>query len=265
MDLHYIISFITIRWLDVVDIVLVAFLIFQLYNLVKGTVAIKIFVGILAIYLLWKLVEAFQMEMLGEILGQFIGVGVIALLIVFQQELRRFLLLIGTSGFLSKKNNQGIIKKIMGQEKGIELNIDAIVEACDRMSASKTGALIVVAKKSDPSFYSSSGDKLDATLSARMIESIFFKNSPLHDGAIIIANDRIKEARCVLPVTENTKFPSEYGMRHRSAVGISENTDAIAIVVSEQTGAIAVAQNGDLTTNMNSAALEKVLLKEFAL
>jgi diadenylate cyclase len=250
----------TIRWLDVIDILLVAFLIFQLYKLTKGTVAIKIFIGIISMYLLWKLVTAFQMEMLGEILGQFMAVGVIALLIVFQQELRRFLLLIGTTEFFKADSRVGgVLARLLKQDLDSSTNVTAIVKACERMSSTKTGALIVVARQSDPLPYTKNGEELDAKLSSRLIESIFYKNSPLHDGAILIAEDRISVTRAVLPVTDNEDFPAELGMRHRSAVGITEQTDAISIIVSEQTGGISYAKEGKLMRDLSAQMLEDQL------
>lgn len=255
-------AFLDIRWLDLLDIFLVAILIYQLYDLVKGTVAIKILIGIVSIYLIWKLVQAFQMEMLSEILGQFIGVGVIALLIVFQQELRRFLLLIGDTDLFQGKRRSGLLRKLMGQERENKTDLQEVVNACKKLSETRTGALIVIAKKSDPTLFSYSGEKIDAKLSSRLLESIFFKNSPLHDGAVIIVNDRIKAARCVLPVSKNARFPSELGMRHRSALGISESSDALAIAVSEETGKIALARDRYLMTDLGLTELRKVLERE---
>ncbi len=257
-------AFIDIRWLDLLDIFLVALLIYQIYDLVKGTVAIKILIGIVSIYLFWKLVEAFQMEMLSEILGQFIGVGVIALLIVFQQELRRFLLIIGDTDILKGRRRFGFLRNLLGQERENKTDVQEVVNACKKMSESRTGALIVIAKKSDPTLFSYSGEKIDAKLSSRLLESIFFKNSPLHDGAVIIVNDRIRSARCVLPVSKNVDFPSELGMRHRSALGISESSDAIAIAVSEETGKIALAKDRYLMTDLSLNDLRNILDRELA-
>jgi diadenylate cyclase len=257
-----ILLFIPFTWLDVLDILLVSLLIYQLYNLVKGTVAIRIFIGILSIYLLWKMVEAFQMEMLSEILGQFIGVGVIALLIVFQQELRRFLLLIGNTRFFGKNQSTNLFKKLLGEDGHDDTSIQEIVTACKRMAATSTGALIVVGRTSDASFYSTSiGENIDAKLSARLLESIFYKNSPLHDGAVVIQNNRIKTARTVLPVTEEPDFPAELGMRHRSAVGITESCDAVAITVSEETGKISLAFEGKLERGLSPEKLTEMLTK----
>lgn len=253
-------AFITIRWLDIVDIILVAFLIYQLYKIVKGTVAIKIFAGILAIYLFWKLVEALKMELLSEILGQFIGVGVIALIIVFQQELRRFLILIGTTGFRSD-----LAKRLFNWKTvKTELNISAIVNACSSMSKSKTGALIALSRTSDLyQLFSTGGEEADSKLSSAMIESIFFKNSPLHDGAVIISGNRIRAARCVLPVSEKKDFPSHLGMRHRAAVGITENSDGLAIVVSEQNGNISFCKEGIMQAKISPEELATLLQGEF--
>lgn len=252
------IAFISIRWLDVVDILLVAILIFQLYKLIKGTVAIRIFIGILSIYLFWKLVSAMQMELLSEILGQFIGVGVLALIIVFQQEIRRFLLLVGSQSSVA---GPGFIKKIINWTKNDEhveaLNQNAIIKACYNMAKTKTGALIVIASGSELRYHASTGEQIDAKLSSAILEAIFFKNSPLHDGGVIIFENRIKAARCILPISDNPDIPGNYGLRHRAAIGITENTASFAIVVSEETGKISIAENGILENNLTTEQLQK--------
>lgn len=256
--------FIEIRWIDVVDILLVALLIYQLYYLVKGTVAVNIFIGIMLFYLLWLLVKALNMQLFGSILGKFIDVGFIALLIVFQQELRRFLLFIGTSDiFTNGKIGRRIFDFKWNVNKTSVLDINAIIKSCKHMSESKTGAILILTKNNDLKFYANTGDVIDAKVSVRMIESIFFKNSPLHDGAVIISDNTIVAARCVLPVTENSDFPAHLGMRHRAAVGITENTDAIAIVVSEQTGEISFCKEGDLKYSLTPERLRELLEKEF--
>ncbi|MES2590816.1 MAG: diadenylate cyclase CdaA [Bacteroidota bacterium] len=258
-------GFITVRWIDVVDIILVALLIYQLYYMVKGTVAINIFIGILLFYLLWQVVKALNMDLFGSILSKFIDVGFIALLIVFQQELRRFLLFIGTSDlFTNGKLSKGIFDFKWQVNKEQVLDINAIVKACKNMSESKTGAIIIITKNNELKFYANTGDAIDAKVSVRIIESIFYKNSPLHDGAVIISNNVITGARCVLPVTEDTDFPAHLGMRHRAAVGITENTDAIAIVVSEQTGEISFAKEGKLKHTLTPQRLRELLEKEFS-
>lgn len=251
-------GFIDFTLIDGIDILLVGIIIYQLYKLARGTVAIKMFFGILAIYMLWKLVSALQMEMLGEILGQFIGVGVIALMIVFQQELRQFLLFIGNREFLSNKTSilarWFSAKTKMGDPKIVE----SIVRACERMSKSKTGALIVVARNSDPAPFIRSSRKIDAALTAILLESIFFKNSPLHDGAVLIQDERIVSASGVLPASDSESLEG-VGMRHRAALGIAEQTDAIAIVVSEETGNIGYACNAKLELKVSSDQLRTLL------
>ena len=253
-------NFLEFSILDIVDILLVAFLLFQLYKLVKGTVAIKIFVGISAIYLLWKLVEALQMELLSEILGQFIGVGVLAVIIVFQQELRKFLLMIGNTKFFSK---EGIMKfKWVNEENTVEVNINAIVDACKQMAKTKTGAIIIITKENELPSYIDTGELIQAKTSSNILQNIFFKNSPMHDGAVIITGDLVMAAKCILPITENEAFPSYLGMRHRAAVGITENSDCLAIIVSEERGKISFVNKGELEIDLNTDQLQEKLQTE---
>ncbi|HEX8516182.1 MAG TPA: diadenylate cyclase CdaA [Bacteroidia bacterium] len=254
-------AFISVHFIDVVDVVLVALLIYQLYYLIKGSAAINIFIGILLFYLLWILVKTLNMQLFGSILGKFIDVGFIALLIVFQQELRRFLLFIGTSDIFTKGK---IFDFKWNMNTTHKMDINAIVKACKNMSESKTGAIIIITKNNELKFYANTGDSIEAKVSVRMIESIFYKNSPLHDGALIISGNEIVAARCVLPVTENNEFPAHLGMRHRAAVGITENTDAIAVVVSEQTGDISFSKEGDLKHSVTVERLRELLEKEFS-
>lgn len=255
--------FITFRWLDLIDILVVAIIMFQLYKLVKGTVAIRIFIGILAIYLFWKIVEALQMELLSEILGQFIGVGVIALIIVFQQEIRRFLLLIGNNSFFSGKRRSRLLKILSPNGDGKEkLNVNQIIIASKNLANTKTGALIILDLKSELKYYSNTGEKINATLSSAMLESIFFKNSPLHDGGVIIENNSIAAARCILPISENQEFPAHFGLRHRAAAGITEASRSIAIVISEETGKISLAKEGRISYNISIEDLNEKLRLE---
>lgn len=254
-------AFITIRFLDILDILLVAFLFYQIYNLIRGTTAINIFIGIFSLYLLWLIVKALNMSLLSSILGQVIGVGVIALLIVFQQEIRRFLLIISTRYIRSRKFSFDNIFSF-GEKNDKKVNIDAIVNACTNMSAFKTGALIAISKKTDLLSFIRTGDTINADTSSRLLESIFFKNSPLHDGAVIIKNEKIIAARCVLPATDKIDLPPQYGMRHRAALGIAEKTDAIVILVSEETGAISFAKEEEIETNIGPNRLRKILEKE---
>ncbi|UCG27406.1 MAG: diadenylate cyclase CdaA [Bacteroidales bacterium] len=253
--------FITIRILDIIDILLVAVLLYQVYRLIKGTVAINIFAGIFAVYLFWLVVKALNMEMLSSILGQVIGVGVIALIIVFQQEIRRFLLIIGTR-YLSRSSFtlENLFSLNIKTDSGVK--IDDIVKACENMAGSKTGALIVIARKSELSTIAEGGDILNAETTSRLLESIFLKDSPLHDGAVIIIGDRIHAARCVLPTTENIYLPAKFGTRHRAALGVSEKTDALVIVVSEETGAISIAKSGNIKSALKPSELKEFLESE---
>jgi len=248
--------------LDFVDILLVAYLFYELYKLIRGTAAINIFIGILAIYLIWKLVRALEMTLLSEILGQFISVGVIALIVVFQPEIRRFLLLLGTPGFIRKKPKRFMFWKINLLNENF-LSIDPILQACQRMSNNKTGALIVIARKNELQTFVNTGIMLDATISTPLIENIFYKNSPLHDGAMIIIDNKIRAAKCILPVSGNRNISNDLGLRHRSAIGITEQSDAITIVVSEQTGKISYCKMGQLTNDIQPAQLKNLLEEEF--
>lgn len=257
-----VICFIKLRPIDAIDILLVAYLLYQLYKLIKGTVAINIFIGMLSFYLLWVIVRALDMQLLSTILGQFIGVGVIALIIVFQQELRRFLLIIGTSGVFDK-SKFGKSMFSFSFKKVHNVDIETIVRACASMAGTKTGAIMVLATRSDLNFFANTGEIIDARVTKHLLESIFFKNNPLHDGAVIIKGNQIKAARCVLPVTEDMNFPISLGMRHRAAVGITEASDAIAVVVSEQTGSIAFSKEGGLKTDLTPEKLQELLEREF--
>lgn len=261
MLLNFITAFINVRVLDVIDIVLVAFLLYQIYMLIRGTVAINIFMGIFVLYIIWLVVRALNMELLSSILGQIIGVGVIALIIVFQQEIRRFLLLIGTR-YLSHRSFS-IENLFFPRSKRVEVpvNIDAVVRASRNMADAKTGALIVITRKSDLLVYAETGDILNAETSSRLIENIFFKNSPLHDGAMILKNEKIFAARCVLPVSEKTNLPASYGLRHRAAIGITELTDAIVVVVSEETGKISLVNGGSIKYGISPIELKGLLEK----
>ena len=254
--------FISFGITDAIDILLVAIILYLAYNLVKGTAAINIFVGLALIYFVYIVIKAFDLALLSSILGKFVNVGVIAVMIVFQQEIRKFLLYLGSNEFIRNRNWKGLFKLSAGSmEDDIPLDVQAVVDACMSMSKTKTGALIVIGRRSDLKFFIGSGDFVDSGLNARMLENIFFKNSPLHDGAVIILENRIVAARCVLPVTERENFPAHYGMRHRAAVGITENTDAIAITVSEQTGAVSLTVHGEIKADLGHDQLVFLLEK----
>lgn len=256
--------FLVFRWLDALDIVLVAILMYQLYSLVKGTVAIRIFLGILSIYLIWKVVEALQMELLSEILGQFIGVGMLAMIIVFQQEIRRFLLLVGSRSIFARS---GFSKRLFNWKNTTDdenkLNVKAITKACYNMSKKKTGALIVISMDSELRYHASTGDAIGAKVSSTLLEAIFFKNSPLHDGAVLIYQNTITSARCILPVSDNPEISPALGLRHRAAVGVTENTPSMAVIVSEETGKISISKDGKLIENVSVEELKSRLIQEF--
>lgn len=259
MDTSLVTLFISIRLLDVIDILLVAFLLYQIYMLIRGTVAINIFVGIFLLYIFWLIVRALNMELLSGILGQIIGVGVIALIIVFQQEIRRFLLLIG-SRYLTK-NTFSLEKFLFIKSNKFEsnVNIEAIVRASRNMAEAKVGALMVIAQKSNLQLYAETGDIINAETSSRLIESIFFKNNPLHDGAMIINDNLIHAVRCILPLTDKTDLPAYYGVRHRAALGISDTTDALTIIISEETGKISFAKQGEIDEDISTQKLRELL------
>lgn len=250
--------FITIRFLDILDIFFVAALLYQLYRLIKGTVAFNIVIGLISLYLVWLIVKALNMELLGSIMGQFIGVGVLALIVVFHPEIRKFLIFIGTNYNLNrilmfdKLFGHGKHKKIKDQD------IDNIVDACGIMAKEKTGALIVIAGKTELNEQINSGEKINSRISSSLIRTIFFKNSPLHDGAIVVKGNKIVSAGCILPLTQQN-LDKDLGLRHRSAVGISENADALCIVVSEERGAISVARKGTIKRRVSKETLTSIL------
>lgn len=251
--------FITLRFLDVLDILLVAFLLYQLYLLIKGTVAFNIFIGLFLVYLFWLLVRALNMELLGSIMGQFIGVGILALIVVFQPEIRRFLLLIGSNPQVKKFLS---VEKLFSFDKtrvASGQHLRMLSRACENMAKTKTGALIVIAQDSELKDYVRTGEKINARISDALLETIFFKNTPLHDGAVIINRNKIAAARCIMPLTNKEDLNPLLGLRHRAAVGITENTDAVAIVVSEENGHISVARQGKLTQNISVIELSNIL------
>lgn len=259
MDTSILTLFISIRILDVIDILLVALLFYQIYMLIRGTVAINIFVGIFLLYIFWLVVRALNMELLSGLLGQIIGVGVIALIIVFQQEIRRFLLLIG-SRYLAKKTFSLERLLFLKNEKfDSTVNIEAIIRASRNMAEGKVGAIIVITVKSNLQLYAETGDIINADTSSRLIESIFFKNSPMHDGAMIIKDSSIYAVRCILPLTDKTDLPASYGLRHRAAIGISDITDALVIIISEETGKMSFIKKGEITEGITTHKLRELL------
>ncbi|MCR9084582.1 diadenylate cyclase CdaA [Algoriphagus sp. NF] len=252
------IGFLDVSIVNMIDIALVSMLLYQVYKLLKGSVAIKIFLGFLSIYLIYLLVLALRMELLSSILGQFMGVGVLAAIIIFAPEIRKFLLLIGRSSLLSSDNMWRDILFFWKKKDDTSFNINPIIEASKTLAGSNTGALMVISKSTELKFYAESGDILDAELSKRLLISIFNKYSPLHDGAVIIHNGKIKAARCILPVTER-EVPAQFGLRHRAGIGMSETTDSLVLIVSEETGQISMAKNGKILHNMSFQEVRETL------
>jgi diadenylate cyclase len=258
LSLLFKIGFLDISIVNIIDIALVAALLYQVYKLLKGSVAIKIFLGFLSIYLIYLLVRALRMELLSAILGQFMGVGVIAAIIIFAPEIRKFLLLIGRSSLLSDDNVWREMLFFWRKKDNSLFNISPIIDASKTLAGSNTGALMVISKSTELKFYAESGDILDAELSKRLLISIFNKYSPLHDGAVIIHNGKIKAARCILPVTER-EVPAQFGLRHRAAIGMSETTDAIVLIVSEETGQLSMSKNGKILHNMSFQEIRELI------
>jgi diadenylate cyclase len=253
------IGFLEVSWVDFVDIALVSVLLYQIYKLIRGSIAVNIFLGILALYLVYLIVNAAQMELLSTILGQFMGVGVLAMIILFQPEIRKFLLVIGRG----TEFRENIFKTIANwrHEYHDEFDVGEVLEAIKTLKATKTGALIAFSRDTELKFYAQTGDALDAEVNKRLLLSIFNKNSPLHDGAVIIHKGRIKAARCVLPVSENDSIPASYGLRHRAAIGMSENTDTLILAISEETGRLLLARNGKYLRYLKLKQIEQKILE----
>lgn len=245
---------------DILDIVIVALMLFYLYRIMKESGTINIFYGVMAFIVVWAVAsEILEMRLIGTILDKFMSIGLLILVIIFQEQIKRFLVELGSQRRWKFLTNLLHHKRDESSEEGLSRNIMPIVYACRNMSKSKTGALIVIEQQMPLDNYENTGDSIDAAINSRLIENIFFKNSPLHDGALIIADGRLKAAGCILPVSHDTDIPRSLGLRHRSALGISQATDAMAIVVSEETGRISIAHRGHLTTDITSIELEQRL------
>ncbi len=254
------IGFLHVTIIDIIDIVLVAFILFQLYRLVKGSLAFTIFIGLIVIYALSLITDALELRLMSEILDAFINVGMIALLIVFQPEIRRFLLYVGKSSDFRNINfwRALSLKKIRTGEYN-QKEVNELSEAILYLSSEMTGALIVIPQTSHLRFYQNTGITINAAISKDIIETIFFKNSPLHDGALIIAEHKVASAKCVLPLSDNPNIPAKLGLRHRSGLGITEQSDATCIIVSETTGEISYAREGKLYQNIKKEELRKLI------
>ena len=236
-------DFLDFSFLDALDILLVALLIYYIYKLLKGTVAINIFLGIAFIFLIWKITQILKMEMLSNILGYLLSGGVIALIIVFQQEIRKFLLMIGTTNVTSRTQFLKQLK-FLKSEITLVTDSDTLLNACKKMSKTKTGALIVIERTNSLDFLIKTGDSMNAEINEVLLESIFYKNSPLHDGATIIRDNFVVATRVILPISDSINIPSRFGLRHRAAFGVSEKTDAVCLLVSEETGEISYIKDG---------------------
>ena len=250
---------------DIIDIVLVALMLFYIYRLMKESRSLNVFMGILIFVVLWLVVsQVLEMKLLGSIMDKLVSVGVIALIILFQEDIRKFLYNLGAHQrvqtlrrLFSSSNNQH-------DPEQVKQIIMPIVMSCLSMSKKKVGALIVIQRATPLDDIVATGEGLDASINQRLIENIFFKNSPLHDGALVIAHDRIRAAGCILPVSHDLHIPKELGLRHRAALGITHESDCIAIVVSEETGGISIAIRNEFQLRLTAEKLESILTQELA-
>lgn len=257
-------GFLDFGFIDLTDILLSAYLLYLLYVKMKNTAAMNILAGILIVYVLWMVVKALDMSLLYTIMDRVASVGVLALVIVFQQEIRKFLLDMGNAKTFKKLFSlERIFQKVI-KKSTEELNIPEIVTACTQFAKDYTGALMVFPNHSDLSSVIATGEKLDCAITARLLGSLFFKNSPLHDGAVIIEQGKICAAKCILPLTENPNVPANIGTRHRSAIGMSEVSDSLVVVVSEERGEISYCEYGSICQDVTPAQLADKLKERFA-
>lgn len=256
-------GFLQMSFTDILDILLLALLIFLLFKWIRGSSAMSIFIAIISLYFIRILVSALNMKFMTTLLDTILDVGVLAIIVIFQPEIRRFLINIGNR-YMNSKSGRAFLNRILGKNTSATIaneSINEIAEACNRMSESKTGALIVITHNAPLEDVKGTGDRIDAAIHRRLLMNLFYKNSPLHDGAVVISNGRIVSARCTLPITENKSLPANLGMRHKAAIGISEESDADVVVVSEQTGKISFIKEGKVTPINNINEL-KLLLGE---
>ena len=250
--------------INILDIIIVATLLYYSYKLLKGSVAINIFIGIILLTILWQVITFLEMPILQNLFAG-LGLGGIALIVVFQPEIRKFLLMIGSANISKKGSFFEKIKFFKNQKLERDTtDIKSVISACYNMSETKTGALIVIERSNNLNFLGDSGDEMNISVTQPILESIFFKNSPLHDGAIIISNNIIRATRVVLPINNETKISSNFGLRHRAAVSITEKTDAVAIVVSEESGNISYIKNGEFIKHSTENELLKIVEKDIS-
>lgn len=248
---------------DAVDILCVAILLYYVYRLMKASGSLNIFYGILVFVIVWTVIsQMFEMKLLGTIFDSLVNVGVIGLIVIFQEEIRRFLLTLGSQRRLPAIA-RFFTKKMNGEETDGEASILPIVIACNSMSKNKVGALIIIEQNMSLQDIIKSGEYIDAKINTELIKNIFFKNSPLHDGAMIIHRNRIVAAGCILPLSHNMNIPKDLGLRHRAALGITQQSDAIAIIVSEETGAINIAHKGEFKLHLAGNELETYLMNNY--
>ena len=265
MTLLAFLGFLELSIADILDIILLGLIIFFLFKWIRGTSAMSIFIAIVSLYLITVVVGAFNMRLMTAIMDMVLDVGVLALIVIFQPEIRKFLIRLGNK-YMSSARGQKLLNRILGGGKTAKSSseeVNDLTEACRRMSEDKTGALIVIAHNTPLDEIISTGDRLDAKIHRRLIMNLFFKNSPLHDGAVVISGGRIVAARCTLPITEKKNIPAKFGMRHKAAIGITEETDADAIVVSEETGNISFVKSGEVTPINNINELKLLLNTSF--
>ena len=265
MTLLAFLGFLELSIADILDIILLGLIIFFLFKWIRGTSAMRIFIAIVSLYLIRVVVGAFNMRLMTAIMDMVLDVGVLALIVIFQPEIRKFLIRLGNK-YMSSARGQKLLNRILGGGKTAKSSseeVNDLTEACRRMSEDKTGALIVIAHNTPLDEIISTGDRLDAKIHRRLIMNLFFKNSPLHDGAVVISGGRIVAARCTLPITEKKNIPAKFGMRHKAAIGITEETDADAIVVSEETGNISFVKSGEVTPINNINELKLLLNTSF--
>jgi len=262
--LDFSIGFLKVSVWDILDVGIVAYLLFQLYKLLRGSIAFNIFVGLLLLYISWFVVNQLNMDLLSSILDQFVKVGIIILIIIFQPEVRRFLLLLGNTTLRQRSNflDRFLDRNAMSSSSSAEAHRkaqDALRDAIMRMSRRRVGALIVFCQNFQLQGIVSGGVELDAKISQAIIESIFAKESPLHDGAVLIDNLKILRASAILPVSEQPNLPKSVGLRHRAAVGLTERSNVVALVVSEETGAISFSKGDKLERKIKEPRLMEIL------
>lgn len=254
-----------ITLVNIIDLLLVIFLCFQLFKLLKGSLAFNILIGLITFYLFWLVVRYFEMPLLAGVLGEFAKVGIFAILIVFQQEIRKFLLVIGNNSLLGEKKSWwNIFPWKWKIQDAFHTPFDEIVDACRELAAQNAGAILVFPITSEMKFIAASGEPMDSIISRRLLVSLFNKHSPLHDGAVIISGGKIKAANCVLPLSENPQLINKYGLRHLSAIGITEQTDAICLVVSEERGTISYIKEGKIEDNLLAEEITDRLNAQFS-